>query len=969
MVIRRPSLFGLLRSAVGLTLSSLMALFVTACGGGGDAPVAALNPPTLAAQPAAQTVLDGATATFTVAAAASSTPLTYQWRKNGANISGANGPSINVAAPYIDNNARFAVVVSNLDGSVTSAEAVLTVTPRAPSIDAQPFGLTVQSGSPATFSAVVSGGTAPVTLQWRRNGVDIVGATATTYTIATTGIVDNAAVFTVAVVSPSGTLFSDAATLTVLTPTIAPSIHTQPSSLTAQSGSAATFSAVVSGGTAPVTFQWHRNGVDIVGATATTYTIAATSVADNASVFALAVINPSGTLLSSRATLTVTSIAPSLALHAGNMAGFGARDGTGPEARFYFPEGLATDSASNIYVTDGFNHAIRRITPAGVVTTFAGMMGQAGSSDGTGSAARFYFPKGAAIDSADNLYVADSFNCTIRRITPAGLVTTLAGTADRCGIADGTGAAAQFYGSRSVAADSAGNIYVADSYSSTIRTITPAGVVTTLAGTAYQDGYVDATGPAARFHTPSGVATDSTGNVYVADQFNQVIRKVTPAGVVTTFAGTAGQTGTTDGTGAAARFFGPIGVATDSVGNVYVVGDADGTVIRKITPAGMVTTLAGTARQHGRTDATGAAARFGNTLSVATDSAGNVYVVDFGNSNIRKITPTGVVTTLAGTAPQSGSVDATGAEARFGAPTSAATDSAGNVYVIDGNAIRKITPTSVVTTLAGTANQYGTTDGTGAAARFFTPKGIATDSAGNVYVGDQFNYTIRKITPAGVVTTFAGTAGRGGSADGTGAAASFSVIRGVATDSAGNVYVADSNSGTIRKITPAGAVTTLAGTAGQVGSADGTGAAARFQHPVGIATDNAGNVFVADSLNCTIRKITPAGVVTTLAGTADQGGSADGTGAAARFGCGGEGMQGMTSDSAGNLYVADRNAHTIRKITPAGVVTTVVGVTLRPDFLPGALPGLLGHPQGVAVHGNSLYVTLYGGVAVVQNLP
>jgi len=304
-------------------------------------------------------------------------------------------------------------------------------------------------------------------------------------------------------------------------------------------------------------------------------------------------------------------------------------------------------------------------------------------------------------------------------------------------------------------------------------------------------------------------------------------------------------------------------------------------------------------------------------LGVATDSAGNVYVAD-SNNTIRKITPAGAVSTLAGTPGVAGNADGTGVAARFNSPRGVATDSAGNVYVADSNnnTIRKITPAGAVSTLAGTAGVGGSADDTGAAARFYFPEGVATDSAGNVYVADSNNNTIRKITPAGAVSTLAGTVGVGDSADDTRAAVSFNFPRGVATDSAGNVYVADTFNHTIRKITPAGVVTTLAGTAGVTGSTDGTGAAASFNRPVGVATDSAGNVYVADSFNDTIRKITPAGAVSTLAGTAGVTGSTDATGAAASFNF----PQGVATDSAGNVYVADSNNSTIRKITPAGAV-------------------------------------------------
>jgi hypothetical protein len=583
-----------------------------------------------------------------------------------------------------------------------------------------------------------------------------------------------------------------------------------------------------------------------------------------------------------------------------------------------------------------------------------------------------------ALDGTGNVFVADLVNNTIRKITPTGEVTTLAGTAGSYGSADGTGTAARFDWPYGVAVDGAGNVFVADSGNNTIRKVTPTGVVTTLAGSAGPRGSADGTGAAARFSGPYGVAVDGAGNVFVADQGNYTIRKVTPAGVVTTLAGSAGSDGSEDGVGAAARFSDPSGVAVDGAGNVFVaesgnIADSGESTIRKITPAGVVTTLAGTAGSSGSADGTGAAARFYQPSGVAVDGAGNVLVADRGNNTIRKITPAGVVTTLAGSAGSSGSADGTGAVARFSitymystGPGGIAVDGASNIFVADtnNNTIRKITPAGVVTTLAGTAGSDGSADGTGAAARFIDPSGVAVDGAGNVFVADFNNHTIRKITPGGVVTTIAGTAGWSGSADGTGSAARFNQPSGVAVDGAGNVLVADSGNNTIRKITPAGVVTTLAGTAGSLGSVDGTGAAARFASPSGVAVDGAGNVFVADNLYSTIRKITPTGVVTTLAGTAGSYGSADGTGAAARF----YSPTGVSVDKAGNVFVADTGNNAIRKISTSAAVTTVVGVASLTSAgnIPGPLPASIVSPFRVAIDSSTgkLYITLPDAVMV-----
>jgi len=321
----------------------------------------------------------------------------------------------------------------------------------------------------------------------------------------------------------------------------------------------------------------------------------------------------------------------------------------------------------------------------------------------------------------------------------------------------------------------------------------------TLAGTAGSSGSTDATGSAARFYLPIGVSVDTAGNVFVADYFNHTIRKVTSAGVVTTLAGTARSSGSTDATGSAARFNSPYGVSVDSAGNVFVA-DLLNHTIRKVTSAGVVTTLAGTAGSVGSTDATGSAARFNTPIGVSVDTAGNVFVTDYGNYTIRKVTSAGVVTTLAGTAGSSGSTDATGSAARFNSPIGVSVDTAGNVFVSEYNnhTIRKVTSAGVVTTLAGTAGSSGSTDATGSAARFNTPIGVSVDTAGNVFVIDYGNHTIRKVTSAGVVTTEAGLAGSSGSNNGLGSAARFKNPYGVAVDTAGNVFVTDSNNHTIR---------------------------------------------------------------------------------------------------------------------------------------------------------------------------
>src|SRR5438093_8894811 len=305
----------------------------------------------------------------------------------------------------------------------------------------------------------------------------------------------------------------------------------------------------------------------------------------------------------------------------------------------------------------------------------------------------------------------------------------------------------------------------------------------TFAGNAYGG---NGTGSQAIFAYPYATAVDGAGNVYVADTYNYTVRKITPAGIVTTLAGLAGEDGSTDGTGSYARFSYLFGIAVDGAGNVYVTDFSN--TIRKITPAGVVTTLAGTPGVHASADGTGSAAQFWQPWGIAVDSAGIVYVADQANSTIRKITPAGVVTTIAGAAGMFGSADGSGSAARFNSPGGIAVDSSGNLYVADtlNSTIRKITSAGVVTTLAGAPGIAGSTDGTGGAARLYYPYAL-TVTGTTLYVADTFNSTIRKITSAGVVTTFAGTAGGFGNVNGTGSAARFNNPYGVAATSTGTI--------------------------------------------------------------------------------------------------------------------------------------------------------------------------------------
>jgi len=376
-------------------------------------------------------------------------------------------------------------------------------------------------------------------------------------------------------------------------------------------------------------------------------------------------------------------------------------------------------------------------------------------------------------------------------------------------------------------------------------------------------------------------------------------------------------------------------------------------------------TLAGNT-SPGSTNGFGSNARFDHATAVTADPAGNVYVADTENGTLRKISPNGFASTLAGSPGVFGYFDGLGANARFYGPEGIVADSAGQIYVADcaNGTIRKVTAAGVVRTFAGTPGSFNSFDGSGTSARFFHPEGLALDNAGSLYVCDSWNHTIRKISVAGDVTTLAGLAGYFGAADGTNSKARFNRPCGIVVDSATNIYVADCFNHTIRKITANGLVSTIAGLAGVWGSADGTNNTARLHLPQGLALSPSGELFFADSGNQTLRKASPSGtnwVVTTVCGLNGLAGSQNGTGSGASFSF----PSGLAFDSAGNLYVADMANNMIRttRVVPPTLQSSKTGNQIVLSW-PSSSDGFI-LEQSASVAPGSSWSTATNGVATL----
>lgn len=689
-----------------------------------------------------------------------------------------------------------------------------------------------------------------------------------------------------------------------------PSITGQPQSLTVNAGQSATFTVVASGGT---TYQWMRNGQAISGATSASYTLSTTTSQNNGDAYQVAVGNTGGTVDSAIATLRVTGVA----VIAGQPGGMGYQDGSAAQARFWGPVALAFDGNGNLFVAD--YNAVREIDTNGNVTTVVGSPRICGLTAGAGAAARLCYPYSLTTDASGNVYAGDN-DGVVWKIS-AG-VSSIASAAFACPFGLTTLGSA---------------LYVADECAGNITQI---------------QGAVSSTYAVTGLY-PLGLSSDGVNTLYVAN--DTVVQSVTPGPppAVNTLAGVANSPGSVNGAGSAARFGcatyqyplsigttgpfnGVFGIATTGAGFSYV-SDYCNNLIRTVDSSGNVATLAGVYLPS-ETNGPGGLAGFWGPAGMTLDAMGNVYVADYGNALIRKITPAGVVSTYAGMTPSFGSTNGTGSAASFRYPRGIAADTSGNLYVTDSNqTIRKITAAGVVSTFAGKTSLPGAANGTGTAAQFFLPKGLAADANGNLYVADSGNYTVRRITPAGVVSTFAGMAGFPGLVDGQGSAARFQSPNAVATDAAGDVFVSDGK--VVRVITPTAQVSTINAMAPNTIE--------------GIGVDTAGAT-VYLTISTAVYSLTRPGILTAIAG-GNVTGSADGTGTAAEF----NNPRGIVLAGDGNLYVADQQNSTIRKVTLAGVVTTPIGTPAIPmGIVPGGLPARLGAPWGLALLSSGASVSL-----------
>jgi sugar lactone lactonase YvrE len=638
--------------------------------------------------------------------------------------------------------------------------------------------------------------------------------------------------------------------------------------------------------------------------------------------------------------------------------GVGSAAGSG-----MWPRAVTATPGGVLYVADNAAQVVRAVDLGAASETVVAGNGLAGFSGdgGRATAARLNTPNGVASDAAGNVYIADYSNHRVRRVDPGGTVVTVAGTGSPGFGGDGGPAtAALLNGPMSLALDAAGNLYIADTYNQRIRKVDTSGIITTVAGSGSRGfGGDGGAATAAQLKDPGAVAVDASGTLYIADTNNYRVRRVVGA-TISTYAGSGVRAYGGDGGAATAALLGTgYGLAVDA-GGLYIA-EPDNHRIRRVS-AGIITTFAGNGiAGFGGDGGLAASASLNQPTGVTADGAGNVYVADTANSRLRRVSG-GIISTVAGNgSPGFGGDGAGAASAQLSFPAGVAFDSAGNLFIADSfnHRVRRVSGAGVITTYVGTGVAgYGGDAGPAAAAQLNYPEGVATDLSGNLFIADAGNNRIRKVDTAGTITTVAGTGLPGFGGDGGQALAAqlFSPWR-VALDGTGNLYIADLENDRVRRVDAAGTITTVAGTGSLGFSGDGGPAvAAQLDTPYGLAVDGSGNLLIADSNNQRVRMVDGSGAIRTIAGGGSGG-----------FGDGGPAIAatlfdptGLAVDASGNLYISESLDQRVRKVDVSGTIFTVAGGGSPADGLgdgAAATNALLMYPDTVATDGaGNLYI-------------
>lgn len=643
----------------------------------------------------------------------------------------------------------------------------------------------------------------------------------------------------------------------------------------------------------------------------------------------------------------------------------------------------AVDSAGSLYIADPVNQVVEKVTPAGALTVLAGTVGKPGRpTPGPATSSHIDNPNGVAVDTSGNVYIIDSNNIVIEKVTPAGVLSVVAGTVG-VGGPPRPGPATTFplNSPTGVATDAGGDLYIADTDNEVVEKVTPAGTLSIFAGTGTIGPPIPGPATSSSLDFPSGLAVDTQGALSIADEGNNVVEKVTPAGALSVVAGTGTYGTPTPGPATGSKLAHPTSVAVDTSGNLSIA-DPSNNVVERVTPAGTLSIAAGIVGTSGTPTAGPAtSSHLYNPAGVAVDRSGDLYIVAFGyvglsamvNSAVEKVTPAGTLSVVAGTRTDGPPTPGPAASSDLGLPKGVAVAPGGDLYIADttNQVVEKVTPTGTLSIVAGTVGTSGTpTPGPATKSHLGGPVGVAVDTSGNLYIADAVSNVIEKVTPGGALSIVAGIVGGGPPTPGPATSSHLSNPDGVTVDTAGNLSIADSLNRVVEKVTAGGSLSIAAGDGTSGAPTPGPATSSHLGQPTGVAVDRTGDLYIGDF--GLVEKVTPGGVLSVVAGGGGNGPPTPGP--ATKSGLGE--AAGLAVDGAGNLYIADTsdlggnmaNDNDVVKVTPGGTLSIVAGngsngpPALCPAPSGPPTPGPvsnseLGYPSDVAVDATgNLYI-------------
>ncbi len=622
--------------------------------------------------------------------------------------------------------------------------------------------------------------------------------------------------------------------------------------------------------------------------------------------------------------------------------------------------GVAVTSSGTVYIADPINSVVEEVTPSGQLSVIAGRPGVPGSpTAGPAASSDLDQPNGVAVDDSGNLYIADTGNDVIERVTPSGTLSIVAGIAGQAGAPTaGPASASKLYQPQGIALDSSGDLFIADTQNNLVEKVTSGGTLSIIAGKAGQFG-APTPGPASasKLNLPGGVAIDSSGDLYIADTDNSLVEEVT-SGTLSILAGKVGQPGApTPGPASSSDLWGPSGVAIDASGDLYIA-DYQNSVVEKVA-GGTLSILAGESSHAGLpTPGAATSSELGNPMALALDGTGALYIADNTNDLIEKVTAGGTLSVIAGNGPLGGApTPGPAASSALGSPVDVATDAAGDLYIADAgnNVVEKITPSGTLSILAGDGQAGPPTPGPATSSGLSDPTAVAVDNQGNLYIADPLDDVVEKVTPGGTLSIIAGQVGQTGPPTPGPATSSDMQPFGLAVDGSGDVYIADdietltATAAYVLEVTPSGTLSIVAGS-GLIGSPTaGPATSSEFSFPEGLAVDGAGNLYISDVYANVVAKVTPSGTLSIVAGNGQMGAPLPGPATSSPL----NNPAGIAVDGSGDLFIANTGSNDVLSVSPSETLSILAGSGNIGPPTPGpASASALDSPLGVAADAN-----------------